>query len=97
MLVQDLDDVKIAYDFIGTADPKLVAAAKALASSLGVSWNVWTLEPSSATLHGRPVRVITSYSIHYTKLYDARDEKAGHTVGCVRLRAARDARVQFLV
>lgn len=34
----------------------LDATAKALASSLGVSWNVWTLEPPSATLHGRSVR-----------------------------------------
>ena len=29
MLVQDLDDVKIGYIFIGTADPELVKAAKA--------------------------------------------------------------------
>ena len=30
--------------------------AKALAKSLGATWNVWTLEPTTATLHGRPVR-----------------------------------------
>lgn len=34
----------------------LEATATPLAKSLGISWNVWTLEPDEATLHGRPVR-----------------------------------------
>jgi hypothetical protein len=33
----------------------LEKTAKALADSLGVSWNVWTIEPESSTLRGRDV------------------------------------------
>jgi hypothetical protein len=33
----------------------LEKAAKALADSLGISWNVWTIEPESSTVRGRDV------------------------------------------
>jgi hypothetical protein len=33
----------------------LEKAAQALADSLGVVWNVWTIEPETSTVHGRDV------------------------------------------
>ncbi len=34
----------------------LEATARTLADSLGITWNVWTLEPDEATLRGRAVQ-----------------------------------------